>query len=260
MILEDIVAYKKIQIEKEKEIYPLKSYLPFMQNTAVRNFKASINNENISIIAEIKRASPSKGIIKEGFDPVKTAKVYESLDIDAVSVLTEKKFFMGMDEYITQAKQVNSKPILRKDFILDEYQIIQAKAIGADAVLLIASILGKEIRKFYELTRELGIKALAEVHDERELDQVLNAGCDIVGINNRNLRDFTVSLNTTEKLIKNIPEDILVVSESGIKTAEDIKYLNSLGVNAVLIGETFMRNIDNRDKIKEFIFNAKVRA
>jgi len=260
MILEDIVAYKKIQIEKEKEIYPLKSYLPFMQNTAVRNFKASINKENISIIAEIKRASPSKGIIKEGFDPVKTAKVYESLDIDAVSVLTEKKFFMGMDEYIAQAKQVNSKPILRKDFILDEYQIIQAKAIGADAVLLIVSILGKEIRKFYELTRKLGLKALAEVHDERELDQVLNAGCDIVGINNRNLRDFTVSLNTTEKLIKKIPKDILVVSESGIKTAEDIKYLNSIGVNAVLIGETFMRNIDNRDKIKEFIFNAKVRV
>ena len=260
MILEDIVAYKKVQIKKEKEIYPLKSYLPFMQNTAIRNFKASINKENISIIAEIKRASPSKGIIKKGFDPVKTAEVYESLEIDAVSVLTEKKFFMGMDEYIAQAKQVNSKPMLRKDFILDEYQIIQAKAIGADAVLLIASILGKEIRKFYELTRGLGLKALVEVHDERELDQVLNAGCDIIGINNRNLRDFTVSLNTTEKLMKNIPEDILVVSESGIKTAEDIKYLNSLGVNAVLIGETFMRNIDNRDKIKEFIFNAKVRV
>jgi indole-3-glycerol phosphate synthase len=260
MILEDIVACKKIQIEKEKEINPLRNYLPFIQNKAVRNFKAAINKENISIIAEIKRASPSKGIIREGFDPVKTAEIYESLEIDAVSVLTEKKFFMGKDEYIAQAKLVNSKPMLRKDFILDEYQIIQAKAIGADAVLLIASILGKDIRKFYELTRELGLEALAEVHDERELDQVLNAGCDIVGINNRNLRDFTVSLNTTEKLIKNIPEDILVVSESGIKTEEDIKYLNSLGVNAVLIGEAFMRNIDNRDKIKEFIFNAKVRG
>jgi indole-3-glycerol phosphate synthase len=259
MILEDIVACKKIQIEKEKEINPLRNYLPFIQNKAVRNFKAAINKGNISIIAEIKRASPSKGIIREGFDPVKTAEIYESLEIDAVSVLTEQKYFMGKDEYIAQAKLVNSKPVLRKDFILDEYQIIQAKAIGADAVLLIASILGKDIRRFYELTRELGLKALAEVHDERELDHVLNAGCDIVGINNRNLRDFTVSLNTTEKLIKNIPEDILVVSESGIKTAEDIKYLNSLGVNAVLIGETFMRNIDNRDKIKEFIFNAKVR-
>jgi len=260
MILEDIVACKKIQIKKEKKINPLRNYLPFIQNMAVRNFKAAINKDNISIIAEIKRASPSKGIIKEGFNPVKTAEIYESLEIDAVSVLTEKKFFMGKDEYIAQAKLVNSKPILRKDFILDEYQIIQAKAIGADAVLLIASILGKEIRKFYELTKELGLEALAEVHDERELDQVLNAGCDIVGINNRNLRNFTVSLNTTEKLIKNIPEDILVVSESGIKTEEDIKYLKSLGVNAVLIGETFMRNIDNRDKIKEFIFNAKVRG
>jgi len=258
MILDDIVAFKKIQIEREKELNPIKNYLPYMQNMAARNFKTAISKENICIIAEIKRASPSRGIIKEDFDPVKIAEVYENVDIDAVSVLTEKKFFMGQDDYIAEAKKVNSKPVLRKDFIIDEYQIYQAKAIGADAVLLIASLLGKEIRKFYEMTRELGLKVLTEVHDERELDEVLNAGCDIIGINNRDLKDFTVSLKTTEKLMKYIPEDIVVVSESGIKTTEDIKYLKSLGVNAVLIGETFMRNIENRDKIKEFIFNAKV--
>lgn len=260
MILEDIVAYKKMQIEKEKETKPLKYYLSHIQDTRVRDFKAAINKKDIAIIAEIKRASPSRGIIKEDFDPVKIAEVYEDIDIDAVSVLTEKKFFMGKDEYIEAVKKVNSKPVLRKDFIIDEYQIFQAKAIGADAVLLIASILGKEIGKFYELARELGLHVLTEVHDERELDAVLNAGCDIVGINNRDLRDFTVSLKTTEKLMKYMPEEVVSVSESGIKTPEDIRYLRSLGVNAVLIGETFMENIDSRDKIEEFIFNSKVRV
>ena len=258
MILDDIVAYKKIQIEKEKGINPLKNYLPYMQGMNVRNFKEAINKDNIAVIAEIKRASPSKGIIKKDFDSVKPAKVYENLDLDAITVLTQKKIFMGKDEYIMQAKQVNSKPVLRKDFIIDEYQIFQAKAIGADAVLLIAAIVGKEIRKFYALARELGLSVLTEVHNERELDAVLASGCDIIGINNRDLRDFTISLKTTERLIKYIPEDIVVVSESGIKTPEDIIYLKSLGVNAVLIGETFMRYIDNTEIIKKFILESKV--
>jgi len=257
MMLDDIVAYKKTQIEKEKGINPLNNYLPYLQNMNVRDFKAAISKDNISIIAEIKRASPSKGLIKEDFDPVKIAEVYENADIDAVSVLTENKFFMGKDEYIAEAKKVNSKPILRKDFVIDEYQIFQAKAIGADSVLLIASILGKEIRKFYSLTRELGLSALAEVHNEWEIDEALNSGCDIIGINNRDLRDFTVSLKTTEKLIKYIPKDIIVVSESGVKTLGDIKYLKNLGVNAVLIGETFMRNIENIDEIEKFIYESK---
>jgi indole-3-glycerol phosphate synthase len=172
-------------------------------------------------------------------------------------VLTEKQFFKGNDKYIEMVKKVNSKPILRKDFIIDEYQIFQAKAIGADAVLLIASILGSNIKRFYNLAKELGLHCLTEVHNEKELDTTLCAGCDIVGINNRDLRDFTVNLKTTEKLIKHIPKDTIVVSESGIKTSEDIKYLRSLGVNAVLIGETFMRNIDSIQEVKNFILKAK---
>ncbi|KZL90762.1 indole-3-glycerol phosphate synthase TrpC [Clostridium magnum] len=257
MILDDIVAYKRRQIEKEKEIKSIEAYSINLQHMPIRDFKRALSKESISIISEIKKASPSKGIIKEDFDPVKIAKVYEEIDIDAVSVLTEKQFFKGKDEYIEIVKKVNSKPILRKDFIIDEYQIFQAKAIGADAVLLIASILENNIKKFYNLAKELGLYCLTEVHNEKELDSALSAGCDIVGINNRDLRDFTVDLKTTEKLIKHIPKDTIVVSESGIKTSEDIKYLRSLGVNAVLIGETFMRNIEDIQEVRDFILKAK---
>lgn len=257
MILDDIVAHKRMQIEQEKEIKPIKEYSDKLQDMPIRNFKKALNKENISIIAEIKKASPSKGIIKENFDPSKIAKVYEQINIDAVSVLTEKQFFKGKDEYIAIAKEVNSKPILRKDFIIDEYQILQARAIGADAILLIVAILGDNIKRFYNLAKDLGLYCLTEVHNEKELDIALNAGCDIVGINNRDLRDFTVDLKTTEKLIKHIPKDTIVVSESGIKTSEDIKYLRSLGVNAVLIGETFMRNIENIEETRDFIFKAR---
>lgn len=256
MILEDIVAYKRIQIEKEKELKPIDDFFINLQQP-IRNFKKVLSKEDISIIAEIKKASPSKGIIKEDFDLVKIAKVYDEINIDAVSVITEKQFFKGKDEYIAKAKQVNSKPILRKDFILDEYQIFQAKALGADAVLLIAAVLGSNIKKFYSIAKELELQCLTEVHNEVELDTALAAECDVIGINNRDLRDFTVDLKTTEKLIKYIPKNTIVVSESGVKTPEDIKYLRSLGVNAVLIGETFMRNIENVEQIQDFLFKSK---
>lgn len=258
MILDDIVAYKKNQIKNEKEITPIKKFINQYKDFQVKDFKQSLSKDNISIIAEIKKASPSKGIIKEDFDPVKIAKVYEAVNIDAVSVLTEKEFFKGNDAYIKQVKEVNSKPILRKDFIIDEYQIYQAKAIGADAILFIAAILGDKLKGFYNLAKEIGLQCLTEVHDVRELDNALEAGCDIIGINNRDLRDFTVSLNTTEEIVKHIPDNIVVVSESGIKTPEDIKYLRALGVNAVLIGETFMRNIDDLGKVNEFISKSRV--
>lgn len=257
MILEDIVAYKKLQIITEKERCPLDKLLVSCEYKNIRNFKKALTKPNISIIAEIKRASPSKGIIKEDFDPVKIAKIYEEIDIDAVSVLTEKNFFKGKDEYISEVKDVNSKPILRKDFIIDEYQMFQSKAIGADAVLLIVSILGDKIKNFLSLARKLGLYCLTEVHNEQELDLALSAGCDIVGINNRDLRDFTVDLKNTERLIKYIPKNTVVVSESGIKISEDIRYLKSLGVNAVLIGETFMRNIDKVRNIENFILKSK---
>lgn len=257
MILEDIVAHKKLQVITEKERCPLDELLVSCEYKNIRNFEKALTEPNIAIIAEIKRASPSKGIIREDFDHIKTARIYEEIEIDAVSVLTERKFFKGKDEYIAEVKKANKKPILRKDFIIDEYQMFQSKAIGADAVLLIVSILGNKVKNFLNLARELGLYCLTEVHNEQELDLALSAGCDIVGINNRNLRDFTVDLKNTERLIKYIPKNTIVVSESGIKTYEDIRYLRNLGVNAVLIGETFMRDIDKIRNIENFVSKSK---
>lgn len=257
MILDEIVACKRAQIEREKEEMPLDRLMPLLEERDKRDFRASIDTGRISIIAEIKRASPSKGIIRAGFDPVKTAEIYEELDIDAVSVLTEKMYFLGDDSYIPRVRKVTHKPVLRKDFIVDEYQLFQSKALGADAVLLIASVLGNEIKRFHDLALELGLCVLAEVHDYMELYSALNAGCGIIGINNRDLTTFEVSLKNTEKLIRHIPEGIVKVSESGIRTPVDIRYLSGLGVDAVLIGETFMRNLDEPARIRDFIARSR---
>lgn len=257
MILDEIVAHKSKQIELEKEIIPLNKVMEGCNDAVIRDFKKAISNEDISIIAEIKKASPSKGVILENFNHIEIAKIYENISIDAVSVLTEKNFFKGDDSYINDVKKVNLKPILRKDFIIDAYQIYQSKAIGADAILLIVSILKHKLKEYYDLARSLGLQCLVEVHNEEELKIAVESGCSIIGINNRNLRDFTEDLKNTERLIKNVPSEILVVSESAIKTPEDIRYLKGLGVSAVLIGETFMRNIGNIDKLNGFIEQSK---
>lgn len=257
MILDEIVEYKMQQLKLEKENIPLDELIEGCNKEIKRDFKKALSKEKISIIAEIKKASPSKGVILEDFDHIKIAKIYEDIDIDAVSVLTEKNFFKGNDLYISEVKKVNSKPILRKDFIIDPYQIYQSKVIGADAILLIVSILKDKLKQYHDLASSLGLQCLVEVHDKEELKIALESGASIIGVNNRNLKDFTEDLKNTERLIKNIPSGILMVSESAIKTPEDIKYLNGLGVNAVLIGETFMRNIENIQKVKSFIAKAK---
>ena len=168
-------------------------------------------------------------------------------------------FFKGSNDFIKDAKEITAKPILRKDFIIDEYQIYEAYEIGADAILLIAAILPGKLKSFYHLASSLGLHVLIEVHNEKELEEALETGGKIIGINNRDLKSFQVSLKHTEKLIKYIPKDKIVVSESGIATVEDIKYIESLGVNAVLIGEAFMRNIEDELKINEFILACKAR-
>jgi indole-3-glycerol phosphate synthase len=257
MILDDIVAYKKIQVEEEKRIFG--EGFVRSDETVVRDFKGALGGgkEGIAIIGEIKKASPSKGIIIEDFDPQKIARLYEKAGIDAISVLTERQFFKGRDGYIKIVKEVSNKPVLRKDFIIDEFQIFQARAIGADAILLIEEILGNSLNRYYSLAREIGLQCLVEVHSERALSVAMDAGCDIIGINNRDLRDFSVDLKTTERLIKSMPSGVKVVSESGIKNTEDIRYLSSIGVSGVLIGETFMRNIHDISKIKDFVYEAK---
>ena len=257
MILDEIVSYKMKQLEEEKENQPLYKFEHKIIDINTRNFRESLSKDGMSIIAEIKKASPSKGIIKKDFNPEVIANIYEKINIDASSVLTEKNFFKGKDEYIRLVKGVTTKPILRKDFIIDEYQIFQAKYIGADAILLIVSILKNKLKSFYKLAEELGLQCIVEVHDREELEIALEAEVQIIGINNRNLKDFTVNLKNTEALIKYIPEEKIIISESGIQTSEDILYLNSIGANAVLIGETFMRNIEDIKAINDFIAKAK---
>ncbi|MCH3963850.1 MAG: indole-3-glycerol phosphate synthase TrpC [Clostridium sp.] len=260
MILDDIVASKKKEIEVRKKNKPLQgiiSELDKSNNSYSMDFRGALSKDNISIIGEIKKASPSRGVIVEDFYPENIARVYEELDIDAVSVLTEGNYFKGKDEYLKSVKNIVSKPVLRKDFIVDEYQIYESKLLGADAILLIVGVLNEEIHKFYKLASSMGLQCIVEVHNKRELDRALDIDSKIIGINNRNLENFTVDLKNTEDLIKYINQSITVVSESGIKTSEDFKYIKSLPVNGVLIGEGFMKRLDSIDDMKEFIDDIK---
>lgn len=254
MILDKIVEAKKIQLEEEKRqisIDGLKQRIKRPGLHSTQNFFNALKRKNeISIIAEVKKASPSKGIIKEDFDPLIIAKEYNTANVQAISVLTEKAFFLGDDDYLVRIRQALPIPILRKDFIIDLWQVYQSRCLGADAILLIASILGDdELKKFQVVAGILGMQCLVEVHNREELERVLDSGARIIGINNRDLKSFDVDIKNTEKLMNYIPHDKAVVSESGIKTAEDIKYLRGLGVDAVLIGETFMRAESITEKI-----------
>lgn len=260
MILDEIVEVKLKQLQKEKQYINLEEMEKRAYDTVIskRDFKGALNKSGMSIIAEIKKASPSKGLILEDFNVSRIASVYEKLKVDAVSILTEKKYFLGNDAYILDAKKVCSKPVLRKDFIVDQYQLYQARAIGADAVLLIAAVLKDKLKYFYEKTVELGLDSITEIHSEEEARLAVASGCKVIGINNRDLTNFTTDLKTTERLIKHIPKDTVIVSESAIKTSEDINYLASLGVDAVLVGETFMRHISEESFLEEFLTQAKI--
>ncbi len=241
-ILDKIVEKKRAQLEVEKKETSLEEMIKkSKEKREIRDFESALSKEGVSVIAEVKKASPSKGIIAEEFDPVRTAKFYEASDFDAISVLTEKEYFLGDDKYIEMVRAVTTKPVLRKDFIIDEYQIYQSKVIGADAILLIARILKGKLKSYYDLAKSLGLHVLVEVHGEDEVKEALESGAKIIGVNNRNLETFHVDLKQTEKLMKLLPADKIVVSESGIRNSEDIEYLKSIGVSAVLVGETLMR-------------------
>ncbi|MFZ5987171.1 MAG: indole-3-glycerol phosphate synthase TrpC [Bacillota bacterium] len=256
MILDKIVEERKKQLRDEMSRISIEGWKqrikrPGMHKT--QDFYSAIKrDENISIIAEVKKASPSKGIIKENFDPLAIAKEYSESNVQAISVLTEKNFFLGDDEYLIRVRQSSSLPVLRKDFIIDIWQVYQSRCLGADAILLIVSLLSDEdLKKFQIVAGILGMQCLVEVHDKGELERALESGAKIIGINNRDLKTFDVDLKTTEKLMNYIPHDRAVVSESGIKSPDDMKYLKELGVDAVLIGETFMRAPSIRGKIDE---------
>jgi indole-3-glycerol phosphate synthase len=217
-------------------------------------YSIAISDSSPKIISEIKKASPSKGIICENFDPIKIAKSYEVNGASAISILTDEKFFQGSLDYLSQIRTVVNIPLLRKDFTIDPYQIHEARAHGADIVLLIAAILDKDqIKEYLEIVDSLNMNAIVEIHNHEELDKVIDTGCKIIGINNRNLMTFEVDLSTTVELIKFVPEDILVISESGISDLDDIRMLRKLGVNTFLIGESFMKSDDPGGTLQKYI-------
>ncbi len=245
MILDDIVLKKNKDLKNMKDIEQT-NFSP------VPSFYNAISKQGLSIIGEIKKASPSKGIIKEDFNPVELAKQYETC-VDAISVLTEEHFFKGKNEYLINVHDSVNLPILRKDFIIDSKQIKEARNIGSSAVLLIVAILEpKHIESFIKLATELQMDCLVEVHTKEEVKIALDSGAKIIGINNRDLKTFKTDLNTTLELRQLISKDILVVSESGIDTTDDIKLLKSANINGILVGESFMRTNNIQQKALEF--------
>ncbi|MGM0508356.1 MAG: indole-3-glycerol phosphate synthase TrpC [Fusobacteriota bacterium] len=249
MILDDIVKKKRERLKKEKiDLEILKKKAMAAEDRP--SFFEAMKQDGISIIGEVKKGSPSKGIIVEDFKPVELAKKYEGC-VQAISVLTEEDFFWGSPVYLKDISKNVKLPLLRKDFIVQESQIYEAKIIGASAVLLIASILDrKTIDKFIKIIHNLNMDALVEVHNQKELDEVLKTSAKIIGINNRNLKTFTVDLNNTVKLSKNIPKDKIVIGESGIKENKDIEQIRD-SVDGVLIGESFMRSDNIFKKVKQ---------
>jgi indole-3-glycerol phosphate synthase len=256
MILDDIIANKKEELAGTKRRSSLAEVKARAADAGpARGFgKALSRSGAIRLIAEVKKASPSKGVIRGDFDPVRIAQAYEQAGASCISVLTEEKFFQGRLEYLAAIRKAAGLPLLRKDFIIDEYQVYEARAAGADAVLLIAACLEKDqMAEYLGIAGQLGLDALVESHTYRELDKALLAGATLVGINNRDLSTFTVSLDTTLDLLKDIPDDRIVVSESGIKTRDDVVKLEKAGVDAVLVGEGLMREKDIGKKVKELL-------
>ena len=258
-ILKKIIDYKRDELAAVKARVPLSELKARISDVPpAKGFQAALRQTDesgrIAVIAEVKKGSPSKGVIRADFDPVAIAGIYESNGAACLSVLTDEHFFLGNLSYLSDIRKTVGIPLLRKDFIFDQYQILEARAAGADAILLIAAMLDLTVLKdFYFLARDLGLDVLLEVHDEEELETALSTECDLIGINNRNLRTFVTDLGTTEQLLKIIPRERLVVSESGINTQQDIARLRNAGAGAFLIGESLMREPDIGKKLRELL-------
>ena len=257
MILDEIIKKTKADLEKRKKDFPLEwlgrslAFNPFMPKD-VKSILRSTEENPYKIIAEVKKASPSKGVIREDFDPVLIAKAYEEGGADALSILTEPHFFQGDKEYLGMIRRYVPMPLLRKDFIIDQYQLVEALAYGADFVLLIAKALTrKELKELLEYSRHLGMEALVEIHDKADLTKAIFAGADIIGINHRNLETFEMDMQLSEKLIPLIPNGKIIVAESGINDHETVVELSKVGADAFLVGEHFMRQDDISGALKK---------
>ena len=255
IMLDKIVAKTEERLKEAREnksLDELKREVSELEITKEFPFKEALKDPQIAIIAEVKKASPSKGLIAENFDYIEIAKEYESAGASAISVLTEPYFFQGSDDYLKEIAQNVSIPILRKDFVIDEYMIWEAKLLGASAVLLIVSILDiVQLKKYLDLAHDLGLSAIVETHDGNEIRTAMNVGAEIIGVNNRNLADFTVDIDNSINLRRCVSDNIVFISESGIKTKEDVTRLKENNVDAVLIGETLMKSNDKKSLISE---------
>ncbi len=253
-ILEQIVEVKKEEVKKLKQKYSLNSFNemePF-ESKSIKFSKKVKSNQNISIISEIKKASPSKGIIREDFNHLKIAETYFKCGTDAVSILTDEKFFKGNINFLKDIASIKKTPLLRKDFIIDEFQVFQSKGNGADIILLISEILSKsQINELTNAAKEAGLEVLLELHSEKQLSKIDFNVNKILGVNNRNLEDFSIDLDTTLNLSKLLPDDLILVAESGIKKEEDIDYLVRAKISAILVGEHLMAAKNIEEKFKE---------
>ena len=253
-ILDELAGYALERVQRAMKIIPagVMREHAFALPTGNCAFENALKKPDISFICECKKASPSKGLIAPDFPYLQIAMDYEAAGADAISVLTEPKWFLGSDEYLREISSAVSIPCLRKDFTVDEYMIYEAKLLGASGVLLICAILSpSRLGEYISLCDELGISALVEAHDENEINMALNAGARVIGVNNRNLRDFTVDTSNSARLRSLIPSDVLFVSESGVSSAEDVDLLRKIGADAALVGETLMRSHDKGAKLRE---------
>ena len=258
-ILDTLAQTAKERVDKDKETVSyeeIKSRALSMECIIDKKIgfpvEQALRQDGISFICEVKKASPSKGLIAPDFPYVEIAKEYEAAEAACISVLTEPSKFLGSDAYLEEIVRNVKTPVLRKDFTVDPYQIYQAKTLGASMVLLICALLREEqIREYIGICDSLGLSALVEAHDEGEIAMAVRAGARIIGVNNRNLKDFTVDVHNSERLRKLVPKEVLFVAESGISTAEDIRVLYEAGVNGVLIGETLMRSGDKKAMLDE---------
>ena len=253
-ILDELAAYARERVAREKENISL-SELRRMALASPKGsfaFENALKTDDIAFICVCKKASPSKGLIAPDFPYLQIAREYEAAGADCISVLTEPKWFLGSNDYLKEIAENVKIPCLRKDFTVDEYMIYEAKLLGASAILLIAAILSQEqLSEYIEICDGLGLSALVEAHDEAEAIAAINAGARVIGVNNRNLKDFSVDTENSRRLRGMIPASVLFVSESGVRTAEDVQALRDIGADAVLIGETLMKAQDKRQKLME---------
>lgn len=240
-ILQEILEYKKLEVLKQKE--------------SLRSFYKLLQKGDFALIAEVKKASPSKGVIREDFNHIEIAKAYEKAGAAAISVLTDEKFFQGSIQYLKDIRQAVDLPVLRKDFIIDEFQVYETKIIGADIILLIVAALDKvQLKDYFDLSSEIGLDVLVEVHDRKEFTTAIEVGANIIGVNNRDLKTFKVDLQNTIDIIQDgVPEGVYIISESGIQNSSDVKILKGNGVSGILVGEALMREKNVEYAVKNLI-------